>query len=215
MANVPTGTTFSVATAFGSSFTVTGVSNASTAVVTTSTAHSYSNGDVVEITNGWGRVTKRVFEIGAVTSTTFTLVNLDTSSTTTYPASGGAGTVRKVTTWVQLTKIMNPQTSGGDPKTVTYKYLENDTEFSINDGFTPTSYTLELDDDDTTAGYTALRSLTDVQSDTVLKMLLRNGSRVYIPGRVALNDVPRLTEGQINRISAVVNGNSRHTRYSA
>jgi hypothetical protein len=215
MANVPTGTTFSVATAFGTALTVTGVTNANPAVVTTSTAHSYSNGDVVEITNGWGRVTKRVFEIGAVTSTTFTLVGLDTSSTTTYPSSGGAGTVRKVTTWVQLTKVMNPQTSGGDPKQVTYKYLESDVEFSINDGFTPTSYSMELDDDDTTAGYTALRNLTDVQSDTVLKMLLRNGSRVYIPGRAALNDVPRLTEGQVNRITLSFNGNNRHSRYSA
>jgi hypothetical protein len=215
MANVPTGTTFSVATAFGTTFTVSAISNATTAVVTTSTAHSYSNGDVVEITNGWGRVTKRVFEIGSVTSTTFTLVNLDTSNTTTYPSSGGAGTVRKVTTWVQLTKIMNPQTSGGDPKTVTYKFLESDVEYSLNDGWSPTSYSLELDDDDTTAGYTALRNLTDVQSDTVLKMLLRNGSRVYIPGRAALNDVPRLTEGQINRIVAQFNGNARHTRYAA
>lgn len=215
MANVPTGTTFSVATAFSTVLTVTGISNASPAVVTTSTSHSYSNGDVVEITNGWGRVTKRVFEIGAVTSTTFTLVGLNTSDSTTYPSTGSAGTVRKVTTWAQLTKVMNPQTSGGDPKTVTYKFLENDTEFSINDGFTPTSYSMELDDDDTTAGYTALRTLTDSQADTVLKILLRNGSRVYVPGRVALNDVPRLTEGQINRILLSVNGTNRHSRYSA
>jgi hypothetical protein len=215
MANVPTGTVFSVATAFGTTLTVSGISNASPAVVTTSTAHSYSNGDVVEITNGWGRATKRVFEIGAVTSTTFTLVNLDTSNTTTYPSSGGAGTVRKVTTWVQLTKVMNPQTSGGEPKQVNYKYLESDVEYSISDGFSPTSYSMELDDDDTTAGYTALRSLTDVQSDTVLKMLLKNGSRVYIPGRVALNDVPRLTEGQINRIQMSFNGQARHVRYAA
>lgn len=215
MANVPTGTTFSVATAFGSALTITAITNASPAVVTTSTSHSFSNGDVVEITNGWGRVTKRVFEIGGVTSTTFTLVGLNTSDSSTYPSSGSAGTVRKVTTWVQLTKVMNPQTSGGDPKQVTYKYLESDVEFSINDGFTPTSYSMELDDDDTTAGYTALRNLTDVQTDTVLKMLLRNGSRVYIPGRVALNDVPRLTEGQVNRISMAFNGNNRHQRYAA
>lgn len=215
MANVPTGTVFSVATTFGSSIAVTGISNASTAVVTTGTAHSFSNGDVVEITNGWGRVTKRVFEIASASGSTFQLVGLNTADTTIFPSTGAAGSVRKITAFTQLTKIMNPQTSGGDPKTVTFKFVDSDVEMSLNDGFTPTSYTMEMDDDDTTAGYAALRTLTDSQADTVLKMLLKNGSRVYIPGRVALNDVPRLTEGQINRINLSFNGQARHVRYSA
>lgn len=214
MANVPTGTLFSVATAFGSAKTVSGISNATQGVVT-ATAHGFTTGDVVEITSGWGKLNKRIFEITVLTSDTFTLLKADTSSLDFFPAGSGGGSVRKVTTWQQLSKVMNPQTSGGEPKTVTYKFLESDVEYSINDGFTATSYTLEMDDDDTTAGYTALRSLTDVQSDTVLKMLLRNGSRVYIPGRVALNDVPRLQEGQINRMNMTFNGNARHTRYSA
>ena len=78
MANVPTGTIFSVATAFGSAVTISSISNATTAVVTTSSAHCYTNGDVIEITNGWGRVTKRVFEIAGASGSTFQLVNLNT-----------------------------------------------------------------------------------------------------------------------------------------
>lgn len=214
MANVPTGTVFSVATAFASAKTVTAVSNAATAVVT-SAAHGYNNGDVVIFPiSGWGRLNNRAFEVANKTTDTFE-IKLNTTDLNVFPIGSGIGTVKKVNTLVQLTKLMNPSTSGGDPKTVNYKFLDSDVEYSINDGFNATSYTLQMDDDDTTAGYAALESLTDTQIDTVLKMTMRNGSRIYIPGRVALNSVPNLTEGQINSIAVAFNGNGRHTRYSA
>ena len=53
MAAVPTGTLFSVATTFGSAITVTAVTNANPAVCT-ATAHGLSNGDLIEVTSGWG-----------------------------------------------------------------------------------------------------------------------------------------------------------------
>lgn len=214
MAQVPTGTLFSVATTFGTAITVTAVTNATEAVCT-ATAHGLSTGDVVEVTSGWGRLNKRSFEVEVVDANSFKLKKADTSSTAHYPAGAGTGSVREVTAWTQLSKVMNPQTSGGDPKTVTYKFLESDVEYSINDGFSATSQTIELDDDDTTAGYTALRTLTDNQTDTILKMLARSGSRVYLPCTVAMNDVPNLQDGQINRIKCQFNGNNRHTRYAA
>jgi hypothetical protein len=213
MAQVPTGTLFSVATGYSAAKTVDGISNAANAVVSC-TAHGFNTGDVVEITSGWGRLSKRIFEVGAVTIDTFTLLKADTSSVAHFPAGTGGGSVREVTTWTQLSKVMNPQSSGGDPKTVTWQFVESDVEYSMNDGFGATSYTLELDDDDTTAGYAALRTLTDNQTDTVMKMLLRSGARIYLPCTVALNDMPTLQSGQINRIKAQFNGNNRHTRYS-
>lgn len=212
MANVPTGTIFSVVSVFASAKTVSAVSNAASAVVT-STAHGYTNGDLVVFTSGWGRLNNRAFEVTSATADTFT-IKLNTTDTNFFPAGSGTGTVKKASTLVQMSKLMNPQSSGGDPKTVNYKYIDSDVDFSINDGFNATSYTFEMDDDDTTPGYAALESLTDVQTDTILKMTLRNGSRVYIPGRVALNSVPVLQEGQINRMRVAFNGNGRHTRYS-
>lgn len=214
MAQVPTGTLFSVATTFGSAITVTAVSNATEAVCT-ATSHGLTNGDVVEVTSGWGRLNKRIAEVEVVDANSFKLSNINTSSTSHFPAGSGTGSVREVTAWAQLSKVMNPSTSGGDPKTVTYKFLESDVEYSINDGFTATSLSMELDDDDTTAGYTALRTLTDNQTDTALKILARSGSRVYLPCTLALNDVPNLQDGQINRIKVSFNGNNRHTRYAA
>lgn len=107
MAQVPTGTLFSIATGFSSAKTITAISNAEQAVVT-STAHGFTDGDVVEITSGWGRLNKRVFEIGSADANTFVLLRADTSSTAHFPAGAGIGSVREITDWAQLSKVMSP-----------------------------------------------------------------------------------------------------------
>ena len=215
MAQVPTGTTFFIASAYAASKTVTVVTNASEAVVT-SAAHGYSNGDIVEITSGWGRRNLRSFRIKSVATDTFVLEGADTTSTTLFPAGSGIGSVRKISTFTQITGVMNPQSSGGDPKTVTYKFVESDVEYSINDGFSATNYTMELDADSIGgAGYTALKALTDVQTYTCLKMVTRSGSLIFQPCTVALNEAVRLQDGQINRVNVAFNGSNRLTRYAS
>jgi hypothetical protein len=215
MAQVPTGTTFFIASAYAASKTVTIVTNATEAVVT-STAHGYSNGDIVEITSGWGRLNLRNFRIKSVATDTFVLEGADTTSTTLFPAGSGIGSVRKISTFTQITGVMNPQSSGGDPKTVTYKFVESDVDYSINDGFSATNYTMELDADSIGgAGYTALKALTDVQTYTCLKMVTRSGSLIFQPCTVALNEAVRLQDGQINRVNVAYNGANRLTRYAS
>lgn len=215
MAQVPTGSTFFIASTFAASKNTTIVTNASEAVVTVTT-HGYTNGDIVEITSGWGRLNRRNFRIKSVTTDTFVLEGADTSSTSFYPVGTGLGSVRKITAFTQITTTMNPQSTGGDPKTVTYKYVESDVEYSINDGFTATSYTLELDADSIgSAGYTALKTLTEVQTDTSLKIVTRNGALIFQPCTVALNEAIRMQDGQINRVNVSFNGNNRLTRYAS
>lgn len=214
MAQVPTRSTFFIASTFGAPITTTAVSNASPAVVTAN-AHGLTNGDVVEVTSGWGRLNKRYFEVVGVTTNTFNLRDMDTTSTAIYPAGTGVGSVRKVNAFTQITTVMNPQTQGGDPRQVTYRFLESDVEYSINDGFAASTFSMELDADSIgTAGYTALKGFTDVQSDTCLRINLPNGSKIYFPCTVALNEAVRMTDGQINRVSAVFNSNNRLTRYA-
>lgn len=215
MAQVPTGSTFFVASTIASAKTVSAITNAAEAVVT-STAHGYSNGDTVIMFSGWGRLNKRAFRIKSVTTDSFVLEGADTTNTTFYPSGTGTGTVQKVSTYTQITTIMNPSSSGGDPKTVNYKFIESDVEYSINDGFTATSYTVELDADAIgTAGYTAMKTLTEVQTDTVLKIVTRSGSILLVPCTVALNESVRMQDGQINRVTAAFNGNNRAVRYAS
>lgn len=215
MAQVPSGTTFHIASAYGASQNTTIVSNASEAVVTCA-GHGYSNGDVVEVTSGWGGLHLRVFEVKSVTTDTFVLKGFDSSDTGKYAAGLGIGSVREITDFTQVQQVLDTQSSGGEPRPVNYKYTESDVEYSMNNGFAAVVYTLTLDDDsDTTAGYAALKTLTNSQTDTCLKMLMKNGKRKFLPCTVALNEATQLQEGQVNRVTCVFNGKNRMTSYKA
>lgn len=215
MAQVPTGSTFYIASAFASARTVTAITNASEAVVT-SVAHGYTNGDIVEMTSGWGRLNLKALRVKSVTTDSFVLEGFDTTNTAFFPAGTGIGSVRKASSFTQVTQVLAASSSGGDPKNVTFKYIESDVEFSINDGFTATSQALELDADSIgSAGYTALKTLTDTQTNTILKTLTRSGSVMYQPCTVALNESVTLTDGQVNRVRCAFNGNSKLTRYAS
>jgi len=215
MAQVPTGSTFYIASAFASPRATTAVTNASEAVVT-SAAHGFSNGDVLEVTSGWGRLNLRAVRIKGVTTDSFILEGVDTSNTSFFPTGTGIGSVRKATAFTQVTQVLSAASSGGDPKTVSFKYIESDVEFSLNDGFTATSQSLELDADSIgSAGYTALKTLTDTQTNTILRTLTRSGSVMLQPCTVALNESVKLQDGQVNRVTVAFNGNSRLTRYAS
>jgi hypothetical protein len=213
MATVPTGTVFSLASAFAAAKVTTIVSNAAEAVVTAN-AHGMAINDIVELNSGWGRLHLRAFRVKAADANTITLEGCDTLNLNYFPAGGGIGSVRKVQTWAPLAGVMNPQASGGEPKNTTYKFTESDTENSINDGFTATSYTLDMDADQLgTVGYNAAKALTDAQTNTILRMVPRNNSVLLVPGTVALNEAVKLQDGQINKVTMAFNGSNRAVRY--
>ena len=79
---------------------ITGISQASPGVVTTSEAHGFSNGDVVFITGVYGmtEVANRYFAVANVAATTFQLTDPDTGAniaTTAYTAYSSGGNVRQ------------------------------------------------------------------------------------------------------------------------
>jgi len=216
MAQVLTGLTRYVAAAFGGSKTMSSVTNASEAVVT-STAHGYSNGDFVLITNsGWSRIHKRAFRIKSVATDTFVLEDMDTSDTSLFPSGSGTGTCKKVSSWTQIPSTMNTQVSGGDPKSVTYQFEDSDIENSLNTGFSAATESFDIDADEIgNSGYTLLQSYTDVQTDTVLKKVMKSGSIILVPCKIALNPNPTGSQNSImvNRVS--INGTNRVTRYAS
>jgi hypothetical protein len=213
MASVPSGTIYSVATVFASAKTVTAVSNATEAVISC-TAHGYSVGDIVQLFSGWGRLNRRAVKVKTVLTDSFVAEGINTTNTEFFPAGTGIGTVKKVTTWQQINKILNPNNSGGEPKTITVKFLDSDVEENLNDGFTAITESFDIDADEFGgAAYTALVALTDVQTDTVLKKTLKSGSIILTPMRIALNENVKMNDGSIMTNAVSINGNGRITRY--
>lgn len=215
MASVPSGTIFSIATAFATAKAMSAISNATEGSVSC-TAHGYAVGDILQLDSGWGRLNRRVARVKSVTTDAFVLDGINTTNLEFYPAGSGGGTVRKVTTFQQINKILNPTNSGGEPKNVTVKFLESDTEQNLNDGFTAITEGFDIDADEFgKASYVALVALTEVQTDTVLKKTLKSGSQIFTPCRIAFNENVKMADGSIMTNTVAVNGNGRLTRYAA
>ena len=213
MATLPTGTIYAVATVFAAPRTITAITNAVEGVVT-SAAHGYTDGTILQITSGWGRLNRRVVRVKGSTVNTFVMEAIDTTNLAFYPAGSGLGTARSITTFQQINSILNPSASGGEPKTVTVKFLASDVETKLNDGFAAISESFDIDADEFGgAAYTALVTLSEVQTDTVIRKTLRTGSTIFTPCRVSLNQNPKLTEGQIITNAASIDGNGLVTRY--
>ena len=215
MATLPSGTLLSIATAIAPAKTVTAISNAVEASVSC-TAHGYSVGDIVQLYSGWGRLNRRAVRVKSSTTDAFVAENIDTTNTEFFPAGSGIGTVRKLTTFTQISKYLNPTQSGGDPKPVTVKFFDEDTETTLNDGFTAVTESFEIDADNFgSTAYNALRTLSEVQTDTVLKKTLKNGAVIFTPCTISLNENVKLSDGSIMTNAVSINGNGRITRYSA
>ena len=194
---------------------MTAITNAAEASVSC-TAHGYSVGDVVQLYSGWGRLNRRAARVKSATTDAFVLEGINTTNTEFYPSGSGGGTVRKISTFQQINKILNPSNSGGEAKNITVKFLESDVEENINDGFTAITETFDIDADEFgQASYAALVNLSEVQTDTVLKKTLKSGSTIYTPCRVAFNENVKLADGSIMTNTVSINGNGRLTRYSA
>jgi hypothetical protein len=213
MASVPTGTIYSIATVFAAAKTVSAVSNATEASVSC-TAHGYSVGDILQIFSGWGKLNRRAVRVKSATTDAFVAEGINTTNTEFYPSGSGTGTVRKVTTFSQINKILNQQNSGGEPKNITVKFLESDVEEAIFDGFSAVTESFDIDADEFGGtAYTALLALTEVQTDTILKKTLKSGSIILTPARIALNENVKMADGSIMTNGVSINGNGRITRY--
>jgi hypothetical protein len=212
MSQILTGVQFALATAFAAAKTITDITNASPGVASSAT-HGYLADDVLWLTNNWSRLNKRVTEVlAAPTADTFSLKEIDTSSTVLYPADGGAGTARKVSTWAVINQVMNVNPSGGEPRFVTGRYLETDVDLSAPDGFSPQQWTLDLDiDSKGLAGYLALQAQSESRVETVLRITTSANFRTYFPCFVAFNESPIMAEGQFTRVRAVISATQRAT----
>lgn len=216
MASTPSGSRIAVATELAEAKPVTAITNAVEAVCTAA-AHGLVVGDIVVMNSGWDRFDNRVFRVKAIVAPdSFTLEgrSADSSNTAQFPAGGGAGTVTKVLTWTDVLKVLSSSTSGGDPKKVTFRYMESENDQSMNDGFNAVSRALEIDADAIdTLGYQAVAKLSDSGDNTVLRTTTKKGATSYLACTVAMNEEVLTQDGNINRVNVDISGKAKSTRY--
>lgn len=211
---LPNGVTFSLATAYASAITITALTNASPAVAT-ATAHGLSNGDLLWVTSGWSKLNDRVVRVSASTSNTFALEGIDTTSTSLYPAGSGIGSVQKISTLQQISQVLTATTSGGDMQFANYSFLEQDFETQLPTQASPMTLTLEIGDDPSLTGYSAVKTAAETRATRAMKALMPDGSFLLYNGYVSFNETPTMTKNQVMAVKATFNLLSKPCRYAS
>jgi hypothetical protein len=212
--SVPNGSTFAVASAYLASINVTAASNAAECVLTTAT-NTYAVGDILEFTSGWPRANLRVFRVKAATTTTVTLEGFDTTNVKVFAAGGGAGSVRKVSTWVPIPFMKTFEVSGGDPKYGTEEFIDYPDEIQVGNGFSATSVKMTIADDPTLPHNAVLQAATDSQAVTAVRAVLPSGAPIFYNGMVGFNPNPSMGKGAAMVVTCGLALQGRPVRYAA
>ena len=211
---LPNGTLLAIGSAVAAAQAITVATNANPCVVTI-VGHGYSNGDLVIVSSGWARANGKVFRVAGSTTDTFQLENLDTSNTAVFPAGSGLGTAQKVSTFTQISQILDPTSTGGEQKFLTYQFLESDSEVDIPTVKSGGGITFAVGDDPSLAGYVALEAANDDRVPRALSASLSNGAKIYYYGYVSINKTPSLTVNELMKVTATIKFINEPVRYAA
>jgi hypothetical protein len=212
--SLPNGSTLFIGSAYAAAVNITVLSNASPAVAT-AVGHGLSVGDYLVIVSGWSRLNNRLVRVGATpTADTFTLEGIDTTDTDLYPAGSGIGSYREVTTFTQITQVLDPSSQGGEQQYLAYQFLEDDAQTEIPTTKTAGGFDFSVGDDPTLAGYIALAAANDDRAARALRVNLANGSKLCYYAYMTLNETPTLTANELMACSASARFLNKPTRYT-
>jgi len=143
---IPNGGTFQHAATYAAALAFTAISNAAEAVATV-VGGTLAAGDIVLLSSGWSKLDNKVVRVKVATATAITLETIDTTDTQIFPAGNGAGTMKKVLTWVQIPQVNDLAFSGGEQNYLDVVFLENDQGKQIPTDKSAASMVLTIADD--------------------------------------------------------------------
>lgn len=199
-----TGVSMQVAKTYASSIAVSTLTNASTAVATTASAHSIAVGEFFEITSGWGLLDKRVVRAGAgTTGSTLYLEGINTTDTSKYPAGTGVGSIRKISAWTALSQVKGLSASGGDMQFANVTAIDDVVAKQVPTIRNAVSMNIDVYDDPTLTWYADVSAASDARSPYGLLMAFPNGSKLVANAYWSLQRVPSVTinEAMTSQIS--------------
>lgn len=212
--SLPNGSLVAIASGYGASQTVTAITNDDPGVASV-TGHGYSNGDIVEITSGWSRLTDKVVRVANVATDAFDLEGIDTTSTTIYPAGAGTGSVREITGFTQLAQITGSTSSGGEQQFLTYQFLESDAEKRIPTFKTAAGIVFTVADDPSLPGYILAKEANDDRLPRAVRITLANGAVLLYNAYISLSTIPSLTVNELMTVEVTLSLLAEPVRYAS
>lgn len=211
---LPNGSTFDFAETYSDDVTITAISNANPAVAS-STAHGFTEGDIVVVTSGWVKLTGRAFKVGTVTTDTFQLLGVNTTSTQSYPAGTSAGTAKSVDQWVNIPQITEVASSGGEQQFYQFGFLEEDEDRQIPTTKSPSTLTLTVADDPSQPYVPVVEQADELKEERIQRLNLVNGDVILYNSIASITNTPSLTRNQIMVRTITLAQQGRVTRYKA
>lgn len=185
-----------IASAYASSVNMTAISNASAAVATLAAGHGVVVGDILEISSGWARLNGRLARVAAVSTNDVTLENINTTSTTLFPAGQGAGTVRRITAWTEISQILEASFSGGEQQYADITSIADVVQKQMPTVRNAVSMSLTVGDDPTLAWYGVVRAAALTNAITGLRVRFPNGSRLLGNGYWSFLETPTMAKNE-------------------
>ncbi|WP_041742286.1 phage tail protein [Collimonas fungivorans] len=211
--SLPNGALVAIASGYGAPKAMSDVSNANPGVATLAALHGVVSGDFLEVTSGWSRLTDKIVKAGNVAVNDVPLLGIDTSLTSVYPADGGAGSVRVITGWTQLSQILNSSSSGGEQQFLEYQFLEGDKQNRIPTVKSASGLTFSVADDPTQPGYILASTANDDRLPRAVRITLPNGSAIVYNMYITLNKTPSLTINEIMACEVTMSMLAEPVRY--
>lgn len=211
---LPNGSTFDFAEEYGTDVTITEISNANPAVAKAA-GHTFVKGDIVVVTSGWVKLTGRSFKVGEVTTDTFVLTGVNTTSDQSYPDGTSAGTAKKVEKWVNIPQITEVASSGGEQQFYQFGFLEEDEDRQIPTTKSPSTLTLTVADDPSQPYVPVVEAADELKEERVQRLNLVNGDIILYNSIASITNTPSLTRNQIMVRTITLAQQGRVTRYKA
>lgn len=213
--SLPNGSLVHIASGYGTSKTMSAVTNADPGVATLESSHGISTGDFMEVTSGWSRLTDRIVRAGTVATNDVPLEGIKTTSTTIYPAGSGVGSVREITGWTQLSQILSSGSTGGEQQFLEYQFLESDAQKRIPTFKNAAGITLSIADDPSLAGYILAKEANDDRLARAVRITLPNGAKLLYNAYISLAPIPSLTVNEVMAVEVTLSLLSEPTRYAS
>ena len=211
---VPNGSIVSIASGYGAAKAMSVLTNATEAVATLEAAHGVVEGEFLEITSGWSRLTDKIVRAGTVSTNDVQLDGYNTSSTVIYPAGTGIGSVREITGWTQLAQILSSASNGGEQNFLEYQFLEADAQKRIPTFKSAAGLTFSIADDPTLAGYILASAANDDRLPRAVKIVLPDTSILLYNAYISLNKTPSLTVNELMSCEVTLSLLAEPTRYA-
>lgn len=213
--SLPNGAVISIASAYAAVRQMTAISNATEAVATLEASHGVVENDILEVTSGWSALNSRIVRADSVATNDVTFEDINTSSTSKFPAGAGVGSVREISTWQQISQVLEASSEGGEQQFATYQFLEGDKERQIPTFKNAESITLQIADDQAQAHYAILDAADADKLPRAIRIVLPSGAVLYYNCYVTFNKTPTLTKNEVMALTVTLSLVADPTRYAS